>query len=56
MVLYEAGKLEITKRRRFTEKDPDLVAVHEQWELMLRKGVSSLPEVDFTTFGQKAPS
>jgi putative proteasome-type protease len=55
MVLYEANKLEITKRRRFTEMDPDLVAVHEQWELVLRKGVSALPEVDFTTFGQKSP-
>ena len=53
MVLYKAGELDITRRRRFTEKDPDLLRTHEQWEQALRKSMDDLPEIDFETFGQK---
>jgi putative proteasome-type protease len=54
MVVYAEGELDITRRRRFTEKDPDLLRTHEQWEQALRKSVLELPEIDFETFGQKA--
>ena len=56
MVLYGVDELDITRRRRFTEKDPDLLRTHEQWEQALRKSMLDLPEIDFETFGQKSPS
>jgi len=56
MVLYAVDELDITRRRRFTEKDPDLLRTHEQWEQALRKSMLELPEIDFETFGQKSPS
>jgi len=56
MVLYGVDELDITRRRRFTEKDPDLLRTHEQWEQALRKSMLELPEIDFETFGQKSPS
>ncbi len=54
MVLYRANELEINIRRRLTEKDPDFLAVHNQWELALRKAVLALDPIDFETFGQKS--
>jgi putative proteasome-type protease len=53
MVLYREGEFDIACRRRFTEKDPDLLRTHEQWEQALRKSILELPEIDFETFGQK---
>lgn len=53
MVLYKADELEVSRRRRLTEKDPDLQAIHLQWELALRKAVLELAPIDFETFGQK---
>lgn len=54
IVLYRANELEVTRRRRMTEKDPDFQDIHQQWELALRKAVTELRPVDFETFGQKA--
>lgn len=54
MVLYRADEMEINIRRRLTEKDPDFLAVHNQWELGLRKAVLALDPIDFETFGQKS--
>ncbi len=53
LVIYRSDELDITRRRRLTEKDPDLLTIHSQWEQALRKGVHELPEIDFETFGQK---
>lgn len=55
MALYRADDLEVNCRRRLTENDPDLQAIHQQWELSLRKTVLALEPIDFTTFGQKKP-
>jgi len=55
LVLYKTGELDITCQRRLTENDPDYARMHQQWDLALRKSVHALPEVDFETFGQKAP-
>ena len=54
VILYGAGDLEVNRRRRLTEKDPDLQAIRLQWELALRKSVNELNPIDFDTFGQKA--
>ena len=53
MVLYRANEMEINRRRRLTENDPDFQAIHRQWELALRKTVLELGPIDFETFGQK---
>ncbi|BDI29214.1 hypothetical protein CCAX7_12650 [Capsulimonas corticalis] len=51
--IYQRDELDIVHRRRLTDKDPDLIQIHEQWEQTLRKGVTELPPIDFETFGQK---
>lgn len=51
--IYRRDELDIMHRRRLTDKDPDLIQIHEQWEQTLRKGVSELPSIDFETYGQK---
>jgi len=52
LVLYTAGELQITQQRRFGADDPDLRAIHIQWEQSLRKAVLELPAV---RFGQDKP-
>jgi putative proteasome-type protease len=54
IVLYKSGELEINRRRRMRENDPDLEMIHRQWEMALRKSVNELQPIDFDTFGQKA--
>ncbi len=53
LIVYSGDELEINRRRRLTASDPDLHAIHDQWELALRRGVGELPPIDFETFGQK---
>ena len=48
LVLYPTNHLEINCRRRLTSADPDLREIHTQWELALRRGVASLPQIDFS--------
>ena len=45
LLVYEKDDLRITKYRRFGAKDPDLLAVHTQWEQALRRAVQELPPV-----------
>ena len=47
LVVYARDELKISRYRRFDAKDPDLVAVHSQWEQALRKAVQELPHVTF---------
>jgi len=47
MVLYPADEFRITRRRRLTSKDPDLIDVHASWEQALRKAVQELPFIRF---------
>jgi putative proteasome-type protease len=54
IALYQADDLEIHRRRRMTEKDPDLAMISRQWELALRKSITELSPIDFETYGQKA--
>ena len=47
LVVYSGGEMCITRHRRFPADDPDLLAIHTQWETALRKAVLALPEVRF---------
>ena len=45
LAIYEKDDLEITRARRFSDKDPDLMAIHTQWEQSLRKAVQDLQPI-----------
>jgi putative proteasome-type protease len=47
MLTYHRDSFRITRYRRFTERDPDLREIHQQWEQTLRKAVLELPDIDF---------
>ena len=47
LLVYEKDDLRIARYRRFGAKDPDLLAVHTQWEEALRRAVHELPPVEF---------
>jgi putative proteasome-type protease len=47
LLVYANDELGVTRHRRFVEKDPDLAAVHTQWEQAPRCAVQELPLVRF---------
>ena len=47
LLVYAKDELRINRYRRFSAKDPDLLAIHVQWETALRKAVAELPPVRF---------
>ena len=47
LLVYGKDELEIRRHRRFPERDPDLMAIHAQWEQALRKAVQEVPVVSF---------
>jgi putative proteasome-type protease len=55
MLAYRDGDLRITRRRRFTAKDPDLIDVHMRWENALRKAVQELPVIRFESGEPNGP-
>src|SRR2546423_4356018 len=46
LLMYERDSLRITKKRRFSDRDPDLAQIRQQWEMALRKAVADLPGID----------
>ena len=52
LLVYSKDELRVSRYRRFAAKDPDLLAVHAQWETALRKAVQELPLV---RFGESGP-
>ena len=46
LLAYARDSLAITQKRRFSDRDPDLTQVRQQWESALRKAVADLPLVD----------
>ncbi|WP_435022436.1 peptidase [Tundrisphaera sp. TA3] len=54
LLVYRKDDLRIDRYRRFASKDPDLLAVHEQWEQALRRAVQELPPVRFDARGEEA--
>ena len=47
LLVYAKDELKVSRYRRFAAKDPDLLAVHAQWEQALRRAVQELPPVRF---------
>jgi len=47
MILYRTDELMITRRRRLTSNDPDLLDVNTRWEQALRKAMQELPMIRF---------
>lgn len=47
LLVYRRDDLSFTRRRRFPERDPDLLAIHGQWEQALRQAVQALPPIKF---------
>lgn len=45
LAVYARDDLEITRHRRFSEEDPDLMIIRTQWEQTLRRGVQALPTI-----------
>jgi putative proteasome-type protease len=47
LLVYPADTLRVTKHRRFSSRDPDLMGIHTQWEQSLRRAVLELPAIRF---------
>src|SRR6478735_12292724 len=47
LLAYEVDELEITRQRRFTAGDPDLVKIGVRWQQALRQAVGRLPQIRF---------
>jgi putative proteasome-type protease len=47
LLVYERNEFGVSRHRRFTDRDPDLMAIHAQWEQALRKAVQELPPIRF---------
>jgi putative proteasome-type protease len=47
LCIIKNDEFSISSQRRLNDGDPDLLKMHSQWELALRKAVSDLPDVDF---------
>lgn len=45
--VYRRDELRIRRQRRFSERDPDLIAIQDQWEQTLRGAIQALPKVRF---------
>jgi len=45
MIRYEADTLEVRHFRRFSERDPDLREIHQQWEQALRRAILDIPDI-----------
>lgn len=59
LLVYPAGELDVTRRRRFPENDPDLVKIRTRWQQAIRQAVSRLPDVYLAAKspdGESAPS
>jgi putative proteasome-type protease len=47
LLVYRADELRVTRQRRFAANDPELLAIHVQWERALRQAVRELPAIRF---------
>ena len=47
LLAYGVDELEITRLRRFTASDPDLIKIGTRWEQALRQAVGRLPQIRF---------
>ena len=56
LLAYGVDELEITRQRRFTAGDPDLVKIGVRWEQALRQAVGRLPQIRFRARRPVGPS
>ncbi len=47
LLVYGRDELQVSRYRRFVDRDPDLMAIHSQWEQALRRAVQELPTIHF---------
>jgi len=47
LLVYDKDTLKLDGHRRMHANDPDLIAVHKQWDMALRKAVQELPVIKF---------
>jgi putative proteasome-type protease len=47
LIAYSADEFDVTRQRRFTADDPDLIKIRTRWEQALRQAVARLPELRF---------
>jgi putative proteasome-type protease len=47
LLAYGVDELEITRLRRFSASDPDLIKIGTRWEQALRQAVGRLPQIRF---------
>ena len=45
LLVYSADELDVTRRRRFIENDPDLMKIRTRWQQALRQAVARLPNI-----------
>jgi len=45
LLVYEAGELDLVRKRRFIENDPDLMKIRTRWQQALRQAVARLPNI-----------
>ena len=51
LLVYARDELGVSRYRRFPDRDPDLMAIHTQWEQALRRAVQELPPIRFAEPG-----
>ena len=52
LMVYERDELAVTRQRRFSADDPDLLKIRVRWEQALRQGILKLPDIRL----RKSPS
>jgi putative proteasome-type protease len=55
LLVYSADELDITRHRRFTNDDPDLLKVRTKWEQSLRVAVQRMPNLRFRSRAGAGP-
>jgi putative proteasome-type protease len=48
LLVYSAGELDVMRKRRFIENDPDLIKIRTRWQQALRQAVARLPNIKLT--------
>ena len=52
LLAYGVDELTVTRQRRFTATDPDLVKIGVRWQQALRQAVARLPQIRFRVGGE----
>lgn len=55
LLVYSAGELDVTRKRRFIENDPDLMKIRTRWQQALRQAVARLPNIKLKSKAADAP-